>query len=155
MNITVRRATPTDLDWLIGQLKEFSRFFGTKKQLLGDDDAYAREALIGMMTQHVVLIAGRDMGEGVSENIGLIAGLLTPHPFNPNITMLSETIWWVSPEHQGSRAGLLLLDEFLKIGQQSAHWVTMSRLENSPINEKILLKRGLKAHEHSYLLEVG
>jgi hypothetical protein len=152
MPISVRRASPHDLDWLLTQLKAFSRFFGSRKPLLEDgDEAYAREVLLGMVTQHLVLVAEKDDGTLV----GLIGGYSSPHPFNPKIRLLAETFWWVDEQHRGSRAGLLLLKRFVEIGKTMADWLSCSLEQNSPVSDRVFTRMGFQPRERSYLLEVS
>lgn len=152
MGITVRPARESDLEWLLGQLKAFSRFFGTKTQLFEEEDTdYARATIGAMVRDHFVLIAERaDLTP-----LGFIAAWKTPHPFKPKLRVLSETFWWVSEEHRGSRAALVLLNAFVEYGRENCDWVCIALEAHSPVNEKCLHKRGFRLQERSYLLEVG
>jgi hypothetical protein len=150
MRVEIRRATPQDMDWLIGQLRAFALFMGTKRTLFGDEQL-VRQSLATMIESHVVLIAERE--DGVL--MGMIGGLFVPHVFNPEIRLLSETFWWVAVEHRGSRAGLLLLNAFIEYGKSSADWVTMALEQKSPVDPRCLSKRGFRLMETNYLLEVG
>ncbi len=150
MRITVRRATIEDISWLLTQLTHFSRFFGSKRELCGNLP-YAEGFLHQLVEKHLLLIAD---GEGVGQ-VGFVAGLVTPHPFNPDISLLAETFWWVSEEHRGSRAGLMLLDAFTDWGKKNVNWLTFGLEEISPVSDRCLTKRGFKLRERSYLLEVS
>lgn len=142
-----------DLPWIVGQLEAFTRYFPSKKSLRGPDKFWA-DGLRTMIENHVFLIAWRIESEKAIAPVGLIAGTLAPHPFNPDLTMLCESFWWVAPEHRGSRAGLLLLNEWIKIGKEKADWVTIATEAISPVNERCLTRRGFRLFEKSYLLEV-
>lgn len=147
--ITIRPATEGDLDWLICQLKSFSSYFGTKKSLFGDEE-FARAGMQTMLTSHLVLIA-----ESVIDGpVGFIAGVVTPHLFNPQIRVLAETFWWVAESRRGSRASLLLLEEFIKWGKANADWVTFALEHRTPVKESSLIRRGFHLQEKSFLLEV-
>lgn len=150
VNLRIRSATPDDLDWLLSQLKEFSKFFGTKRPLYGDEN-FVRSGMTEMMTKHLVLVAEKDM----LGPVGFIAGIVTPHVYNPKIRLLVETFWWVTEEYRGGRAGLLLLDSFLDWGKKNADWITMSIESHGQISDRILLKRGFHLQERSYLLETN
>lgn len=146
----IRRASYDDIDWILPQLKEFSRFYGTKKELFSTDD-YSREGMEAIIKHHVCFIAERkDVGR-----VGLIAGFVMPHVFNPNVTVLSEVFWWVDPLYRGSRAALLLLNEFVAWGKKNAQWVTFSLTEKSPVDDSVLTRRGFHLHERSFLMEVN
>lgn len=104
-----------------------------------------------MINSHVILISENERGEST----GFIGGVFTQHVFNPEIRVLSESFWWVAPEYRGTRAGLLLLNEFVAFGKANAHWVSVGIEEKSPIHERCLTKRGFKVLEKNYLLEVS
>lgn len=147
--ISVRRAKSEDVGYLVAQLKEFSVFFGTRRPLFPTEE-FASVSMLGFIENHLVLIAERG-----GEQIGFIAGMITPHAFNPEIKVLLEMFWWVNELHRGSRAGLLLLEEFTAWGRANVDWILMGLEAKSPVNEKVLTKRGFKLHERSFLLEVN
>lgn len=97
---------------------------------------------------HVLLVAESSAGI-----IGFVSGMLHQHLFNPNIIVLTETFWWVKEEHRGSRAGLVLLNEFTRIGKMKANWIAFTLEHHSPVNDRCLIKRGYAIKEHTYLLE--
>jgi hypothetical protein len=103
--------------------------------------------MTNLITNHVVYVAM--LG---SLGIGLVAGWAVMHPFNKEITTLSETFWWVSPEHRGSRAGLMLLNKFVEEGK-NFNWTLFTLEDKSPVNEKTLTKRGFKLKERTFILE--
>ena len=145
--VTIRPAVPADLDWLITQVKAFAAFNQTKFFLFGSEEE-ARDGLLGLMSQHFMRIAERG-----GERLGFIAAYLTTHPYNSKIRLLSEAFWWVDELHRFSSAGHRLLDEFIDFGKKNVDWITFSLLFNSPVNDKILTKRGFSKHEIAYLLE--
>lgn len=145
----IRQALPSDIDWLISQLRAFSHFFGTKKPLFGDEEQ-ARESMLAVVQNHVVYVA-----ENADKTLmGFIAGCLIPHPYNPKITVLSEAFWWVDELYRGTRAGLKLLNAFVAFGKAHADWITFTLEAKSPVNESCLLKRGFRLQERNYLMEV-
>lgn len=145
--VTIRPALPSDIDWLITQVKAFATFNQTKYFLFGDEEE-ARSGLLGMMREHFMRIAERD---GVP--LGFIAAYWVLHPYNGRIPLLAETFWWVDEQHRFSSAGARLLDAFDDFAKENVKWATFSLLANSPVNEKVLLKRGFKKHEVAYLKE--
>lgn len=149
MRISVSRADESHLDWIVGQLKQFSQFYGTKRSLYENED-FARGGMLAMMGQHLVLVA---VDEGVGP-VGFIAGVFTPHMMNPSIRVLAETFWWVAEEHRGSRAGLLLLNEFIAFGKENADWILFALETHSPVREDVLVRRGFHLQERNYLYEV-
>lgn len=149
MRINVRRAQASDTDWLTQELRHFAAFMDTKLPLFGDE-AYVKKALSIMLESHLVLIAESETGKPM----GFIGGMIIPHVFNPEIRLLSETFWWVAAEYRGSRAGLLLLNEFVAYGKEIADWVTVALEEKSPVDDRCLTRRGFRILEKNYLLEV-
>lgn len=148
MSVTVERATSKHVEWIVSQLKLFSTFYNTKKNLFGDPE-YAAQGVGHIIDEHVCFVAEQD-----GEPIGFIAGYMAPHPFNPQILLLSECFWWVDEKSRGSRAGVMLLNAFSEFGKKHADWVTMSIIEGtSPINPESLVKRGYHLHERAYLME--
>jgi len=148
MTITVRRATEDDLPWLLGELKSFSTFLGSRHPIFGTEED-TREVILNFIRNFVVFIAASD-----SERMGFIGGYIGPHPFNPKITVATEAFWWVNENHRRSRAGVLLLNAFVEFGKANAEWITMALEAFSPVNDRCLLKRGFKLQEKAYLLEV-
>ncbi len=146
--VTIRSATPDDLGWLIDQTKAFAEFNKTKF-LSFPNEEYARAKLLEMMERHFMRLAVRG-----DERLGFIAAWWVQHPYNPDVILMSETFWWVAEEHRHGRAGIMLLDEFVAFSKGRAHCATFSLLENSPVNERVLLKRGFRKHETAYILEL-
>ncbi len=56
--VIVREATPADLDWLVKEARDFSRFNGTQYPMF-EDEAHVRAGLLGLISQHFVRIAVR------------------------------------------------------------------------------------------------
>lgn len=146
----IRRATDEDIPWLLEQLQSFSDFYGTKRPLMPSDPEVAAAVIRSLITSTEFFIA--DLPE--VGPVGFIAGVLTPHVFNPELRVLAELLWWVVPAHRGSTTGARLLEHFTQFGRQHAHWVTMTLESASPIDDRVLQKRGFQPHERSLLLEV-
>lgn len=109
-------------------------------------DAHAESLLAHLMDTQLVLVADTN-----GEPVGLIAGALAPHPFNPDITVATELWWFVSPAHRGSRAGLALLDAYDAWASEHADIKGMTLEATSPVNPRVLLKRGYVLAESQYL----
>lgn len=146
--IEIRRAALSDIPWLIEQAQAFEAAVQFKHPLL-DDVSFAERAFQTMVEHHVVLIAHE--GE---RRMGFIAGYCAPHPFNPDINVLSETFWWVPLLHRGTSAGAKLLFAFEEVGRNTADWIILSLEHDSPIRADHMTKRGFRCVERAYLLEV-
>jgi hypothetical protein len=149
MGVSVRLANTDDIPWLVGECREFSKFFNTKKSLFPEHDTHAWDTLHTLIQGHPFFVAERDY-----MRIGFIAGALQPHAFNPDITVLTEIFWWVTEGARGTRAGAMLFHEFLKYGKAHADWIIMTLEAHSPVRPDALERRGFHLHESSYLLEV-
>lgn len=82
--------------------------------------------------------------------VGAIGGVLVPHIFNPNITVLSELLWYVLPEFRNGRAGLLLIKEFKKLVDLYADEATLSTLPTSDVKTETLAKLGFHYGEKAF-----
>ncbi len=146
---TIRLATVDDIPWLIQELRKFSEFFGTRKSLFPTDDNEASYLLERLVESQPFVIAENGVGP-----MGFMAGALEPHLFNAEIMTLTELFWWVTPEHRQSRAGAILFNWFIDLGNKHADWIVMTLEADSPVNPRTLGRRGFRLHERSYLLEV-
>lgn len=150
MTIVVRKAEERDIPWLFFQFKEFSRFYGTKKQLFGDDEEYNLAAIRIMMQEHLFLVAEKD-----SKLVGFVSGFINGHPYNKHILVLTETFWWVEKSSRGSKAAVLLLNEFVKFGKANVDWVYFTFNKHTGVKDQHLTKRGFHMKETAYMLEVS
>lgn len=150
MSIVTRKATHEDIPWLKVELEKFAVFFGTQKSLFNPETADG--VLSSIIDQHLFLIAHRV--DSPSDSLGFIAGLLSPHFLNTDIIQLTELFWWVKEEHRGTKAGLTLFEDFIRIGSVEADWISVSLETASPVKDEFLLKRGFKSQERSFLMEV-
>lgn len=148
-SIEVRLARSGDIEWLAGELRQFAESDGKRLTVYGDG-AHAHRGLEELVGNHLVLLAER-----VSDRakLGFIAGMVFPHSFNPSIRVLGELLWWVSPTHRKTRAGLLLLDAFVAWGDQHCDWVTFGLQHDSPVRDETLYRRGFRPQERSFLRE--
>lgn len=158
MTVAVRHAHLTDIPWILDELKDFARFYETKRSLYGDE-AYVTEKLTELITHHVALVAETDLldeGTGKVWPVGFVGGVRIPQFMNPEIQVLAEMFWWVCPHHRNGRAALMLLNAFIEIGQTdpNIHWITFSTIEGrTPVKPEAFLKRGFKLFERAYLIE--
>lgn len=148
--ITVRKATSQDVPWLLSELHEFDRFFGSSRSLFPTIET-AEQIVATFVRDHVFLVA-----QGRDGCLGFIAGIVHPHLYNPSLTYLTETFWWVTPQFRGSRAGLTLLNAFVIYGKKiKADAIVMSLEHESPVNPETLTRRGFRPKETSYLMELA
>lgn len=149
--IHIRRAVASDAGWILGQLRAFAVFFGTKRSLFPSDDEVALAIVHHLIASLEFFIATDNR---TLQPAGFIAGALGPHPYNPELRTLTEVFWWVSPERRGSSAGARLLDHFEHVGREKADWIIMTLEAKSPVDPATLARRGYQLHERSFLMEV-
>jgi hypothetical protein len=149
MGIRIRSAKPTDIDWLVDELRKFDKFYGTKKKLFGDE-TYVRDTLLAIMDHHVFLVAEKE-----EVRVGFIAGINQPHSYNPDLRVLVQFFWWVLPEHRRSLAATLLMDEFILYGKNNCDWISLSMASVTPINPKSLIRKGFVESDRTFLMEVN
>jgi N-acetylglutamate synthase-like GNAT family acetyltransferase len=154
VTISVRPATSTDIPWLLEQLEQFGK---AKDSLcsLWPDPNHATSILETLIEKETVWIAEKQIGALLGQAVGFIAGLLSAHPYNPAVTVLSEMVWWVEPRERMNGVGQALLDAFTEHGRKHANRITVSIvLGFTEIDHTPLLNRGFKPHELSFLYEV-
>lgn len=149
MELRVRAAELTDIDWLVSECKAFAQIQKTKRSIFPADESTSKEILQDMVKNHLFLIAVR--GE---QKLGFLAAYQFKHPFNPAIRVLTEAFWWVSQAFRGSRAGLLLLITYIEYGRAHAEWIFLGLQNDSPVSPAALIRRGFRPHESQFLLEV-
>lgn len=144
----VRDARATDIPWMLEELKTFSEFYGSRHPLFPEERT-SRILLEELIVHELIWVA-----EERDEPRGFLVASLTPHPYNPELRMLSCLLWWVRPEARGGRAARALFDAFQAYGRAHAQWIVMTITKDTPINPSSLEKRGFVPREVSYLLEV-
>lgn len=138
------------MSWMLLELEQFAQFLDTKHSLLPPEESTREEILLTLMKEHLFLIAEKDGGG----RTGLFAGIVVPHILNPSVRVLYELIWWVSLEHRGSSAGLRLLDAALDWAKGKVDWVFWTTQHNTPVADRVFLKRGFKVQQTDFLLEL-
>lgn len=141
----VRTADAQDIPWLLAQLREFAASHPIGPRIMGTDEN--AEALLG----HLIATQFVAVADAEGSPVGLIAGAVTPHPFNPDLLVASELWWFVAPAHRGSRAGLALLEAYEDWAKANADVRGMTLEANSPVNPRVLVKRGYQLAETQYV----
>lgn len=143
--ITVEELSMQDIDWFVDTV--------VKSMVV---DELKRPELFDRPTLYNLVQVGVDAGSAFiarkgDEKIGGIGGLLVPHIFNPNIKVLVELAWYVSPEFRRGRAGFMLVKAFVKKAEECADESTLSLLASSQVNHSSLSKLGFSANEVGFL----
>jgi hypothetical protein len=146
----IRRATDEDIPWLLEQLQAFADFYGTKRPLMPSDPDVAAAVIRSLIASTEFFIA--DLPESARS-------ASSPASSRRTCSIPSSASWRSS---SGGSCRASRLDGTARdssstspqFGRQHAHWVTMTLESASPIDDRVLQKRGFQLHERSYLLEV-
>lgn len=144
---TVRKAALSDINYILSQLKDFSEIFGSKYSLY--DEESAPSILELMIKEHVFFVVER-----VGQVIGFMSGILTPHIYNPKITVVYTSFFWVEEAYRKSRAAYMLISEYVKYSKQICKWIFFSIETKTIIKDSSLKKFGFSVTGKNYLLEV-
>lgn len=150
--IEIRPANEADLDWLVGELREFDTFYQTKKRLFGDEQI-VRAKMLEVVRTNICLIADKKEA-GKTERIGFIGGLLRTHFYNPEIRLLSQLFWWVIPAQRKTVAASMLMDAFISIGRAHADWITFNISRKCPVKKQSFIRRGFEVSDQVFLMEI-
>jgi hypothetical protein len=119
--------------------------------LLGEAELYDEEQMTFVLKNmvaagHVIVV---DDGEFV---VGAMGAVFTPWLWNPSVTTLSETFWWVREDRRNGRIGYLLLKEFEQVGRAGgAKRLVMTTL---PSTTTSLSKLGYVVRELALVKEI-
>lgn len=147
---SIRKATTSDVDWLLIQLQKFSAFYSEKYPMFPADEIHAKKQLEYLFNDHYFKIAEDE----THKPIGFMAGFKTKSFMNPELNLLTELFWWTDEEHRKTGAGLALLEDFIQEGKDTCHWIVLTLEHNSPVHEKVFLDRGFRVKEKSFLMEI-
>jgi len=143
--MVVRRAVLEDIPWLVTELEDFAAHYPVRIPVPHDH----AERLLGQLidTQYVAIASTED-----GTRVGLIAGVLQPHPFNPDVLCATQLWWWVTPEHRSSSAGARLLGDFERwAASTGADLTSFTVAANSPIHAESMTRRGWRPAEMVYV----
>ncbi len=149
LGVVVRQARKGDEKWLLEELHHFDRSMATKRPFMPVDPELRRSRLREFMEDHLFLIAER-----FSERMGFVLGVYATHLLNPEILCVHEALYWVSERHRGSAAGLLLFNAFIAIASRHVDWIFWSKQPWTRMADRHLERRGFKAVDHTFLLEI-
>lgn len=146
----VRAGTLADVPWLCEQLRAFASGYPVPLPIYGED-AHV-EALVGtLIREQYLAVAETEDGQSV----GLIAGLYQSHPFNPDLRIVTELWWWVTPEARGSRAGAMLLKSLESWADEMNAPMALTLESNSALSDDTLARRGYVPVERQFIRMPG
>ncbi len=91
-----------------------------------------------------------------TEIVGMLGCMVGPFPLNQNYKVATELMWWMEPEHRGTKGSLMMMhvaEELAKI--DGCHQIAMSALANSPSGiAKTYERLGYVYQEGSFVKEL-
>lgn len=145
MSYKVKFAQPSDIVWMV-------EVAGVKmlEEEVKRPDFVNRKALYDLADKGIdnetALICWKD-----GEPVGLLGWLVGPNPFNPDLFIAAEILWYILPEHRGTRAGYLLMKEFSEWLDKYEILGTMSLLSTSEVSPRSLERFGFKQTEYQFM----
>jgi hypothetical protein len=144
--ISVRFAIPQDVDWIVGALRELANEHGYFKKLFDEEEAPKQVRLV--ITDGVSFVAENEK----RRELGFILGTITPHLYNPKLTLLTHFLWWVDPTYRHGVAAHYLFTAFVDYGLKHADIITMSIDEDVPLKPESFKRYGFEKHDKCYFL---
>lgn len=146
---TVRPATRYDLSEIASWLPHIAKTKRLWRQLLPDPEDVWLTLLDWLKSdRYFVFVAERD-----ARMVGFLAGVVTPHVFNPNVRVTGVLLWYVAPRARGSRAAKLLLETYLDQAASGENTIVTFSHTAGAVSPRSLERMGLRLTEHAYLLE--
>lgn len=139
----VRRATKDDIDWIVDiAISDMAKLY---KDPTSYDPDYLKVGFLPFLLEKGVVL--------VIDDYAVIAGIITPHLYNPSLILATECVWWVREDKRNGSSGMKLLfsfeDEAKRVG---ADRVVLSLMPSSTVSS--LNKRGYIEKEYSYSKEI-
>ncbi len=118
---TVRMLTIADLPAALPLIEAFSRYADPDEPFRAEK---ARDTWMVLMGHGYGILLGAWLDGAL---IGLFGMTVRPNLYNERI-LASELVWWVTPEHRDSGAGVQLLQRAEQIAtEKGARWLTLGQ----------------------------
>lgn len=139
----VRRATLEDIDWLVDVgIKDMFSILGNEQFL---NVEYMKNHFIPYLIKNGIVL--------VVEDYAAIIGEIAPHPYNPDILVAAEFMWWVRDDKRNTSVGYRLLKVFEEVAKHAkVDYIALSLMPKSTVNS--LQKQGYLEKESSYIKEL-
>lgn len=146
--LRIRRALPVDAGACVPLLRDLDHAFSaTLLRALFTDDATVREGLERLLSNPACIgwVGCRDFNV-----LGVIVGLLSPHPMRDSLRVFSE-LFWAAPGHP--KVARQLLEVFTVYGRSHADWTLCTVQQRTQAGAATLTKLGYHPHEAMYIRE--
>lgn len=133
-----------DLDWVVNTVAPYTISNDLKRPEL-----YNSEQLTKVF--NFILVNGLSyVCEHDGEPVGIVAGLLHGHVFNPEVLMATSVFWFVDPEHRNTRAAHMLLSTYNKEVARQGRENIFSLQDYSLKSDKYFSRMGFVPGEKLY-----
>lgn len=141
--IEIKKASVEDIDWLVDiGIKDMFSLLGYNKFY---NPIYLKKTLLPFLIKEGVVLI-------VKEEAAII-GSINAHPFNPDILVATEFMWWVREDKRKSSMGYRLLKAFESESiNRGATLIALSLMSSSKVTS--LENQGYKLNEFSYIKEL-
>lgn len=144
----VRVARVEDFSRILPMAKAFYDFYDTTIPF-DEESTYA--LFLDLVEHGFIVVAEKGL-----DLVGMIGFMVGPFPMNKHYKVATEIMWWMEPEHRGTRVSLMLVqvaEQLAKI--DDCYQVVMSALANSPKSiGKTYERLGYVYQEGSYVKEL-
>jgi hypothetical protein len=144
--ISVRFAIPQDVDFMVNAMREHANEQPYFKKLFDEEEA--PKGFRDVIMNHLALVAQDEK----KNNLGFIVGTITPHLYNPKLTLLAHLLWWVEKSRRGGVAAHYLFTSFVDYGLKHADMITLSIRDDVPLKPSSFAKYGLERHDKCYIM---
>jgi hypothetical protein len=141
--MTPRRAQLHDVPRIVAMGQQF--YAMSPHQPLGEYDGEAVARMVRFLIQNPAV------GLVLTNEAGVIGGMLAPVYFSPGVMMMEESFWWAAGGGQSLRATFEA-----EAAQMGAAFVMVSTLENERIGaiDRVMKRNGYLPIERRYLKEI-
>lgn len=144
----MRTATRQDIPKLVEMMRGYAS--QAPIQILQDPRNHNDEHVAHLLFS---ILCGRGFIVVDNDYRGMIAAIITPNVWCPNVRELRELAWWVEPEHRNKSIGGRLWVEFNRraqelLDQNRVDYVCTTVMINSPLID--YTKRGFKPLEATF-----
>jgi len=144
--VDIQAAELSDVPWLVRTMCAAMYELHGSEELYNEQ--YLTESLAPLVISEGVCLLAKLEGKAV----GCIAGLVSTLPYNPEITIMVEMVWWVREDQRGSSAGLRLLKAFeAEAWARGAQKIAMSTMPSTHLGPEAMAKRGHVLKEFGYM----
>lgn len=85
------------------------------------------------------------------KRVGMIGGILLPHHLKPEMTVLTEIVWYIDPDYRQTRATLKLIQAYKGLIDEKADEGIFTLLAGTPIEDASMARFGFQPYERNFI----